>query len=491
MSQYDLQELALKRQRMIAQSLRESGNVAPEEVNRTAGGYVIPVSPWAAFSKVLQQGAGAYADYDAGKQEKALEAQKQDDAAQWMQGMGEQNQMDQLQPVIPTNPPLAGGDPAQLSSIMQQQGAAQDSAVQDATAGKNARMAQYMKGLQLGGVPAALSQQGLERAMTPKIYDPVKLGRGETLIDPNTNSVMARGEKFTYKPDSENDVTMNVREPKDPRGYKTIFRRDFKPEEMQEWIKPAENTTGSLTDSQESEAQKIAKMVHAYQIPMPSLNTRSPVPARVASLVGDMDNAWGEDYRAFEYNARSKALNSFSTGKQGQTVRSFNVMIDHMHTLENAFDKLNNGKLQTSNELKNWALKQLGDQRPTTVDSLRNMIRGELVKAVTGGPGAESDRIEALVEAASLRTSPAQMHEALSGLRELAASQLKGLKREFTTTTQLSDKRFDSYLSPAALDILNTLPENMGDPAAATGAATAGAAHPADIQAILDKYKKK
>lgn len=469
MSIYDTQEATIKRQRMIAAALRESGNIAPEDVTRSAGGYVIPVSPWQAFGKILNSGVGALGDMQATKEEDKLSAQKRTDAADWLRGMNQAGTyQDPLQPVQPTGMPQVPAAPtpqdtAGLTNWMQNRDTNQQAGVaqaqSDAAARKPMMIAQYLKGLDLGGVPAALSQQGLERTMTPKIYDPVKLGEGDILADPNTGATLATGQPKTYKDPVADRALVDIVDPKSPNGYKTIRRDEWEAQgRPQTYHKPEQNNTGVLTDQQETQAQQIAKGVYAYRIPMPALSTRNPIPGRVNELVLEMANRDGEDYRAFEYNARNKALGSFSGGPQGNTVKSFNAFIDHLDTLESAYNQLGNGDIQVVNYWKNYFKTQMGSGAPTTPEALQHAVKSEMVKAVSGGPGAESDRMHAMGENVNNAASPEQIHTALHGVRQLAGGQLRASRQYFTGTTHLSEGRFNhDYLEPASRKLMEEL----------------------------------
>lgn len=213
MSQYDNQEYDIARRRAIAQALQASGNFSPDQITQTSGRMVVPISPWASFSKLLTSGAGIYSGMQADKEAKALQEQKQKDSSQWMDQLQDQAQMGSLTPQAASTAPMQPTDPSahagQLNGMQMQSGGDdlsqygdinalhsqnEASQVTDAQQRKAQMMGQYMQGLQLGGVPAALSQQGLERIMTPKQYDPVKLAQGEVLKDPMTGGLIARGD---------------------------------------------------------------------------------------------------------------------------------------------------------------------------------------------------------------------------------------------------------------------------------------------------------
>jgi hypothetical protein len=472
-TQYDPEEARIKRQLALAQALRDSGQADPNMVTRSAGGYVIPVSPWDTLNKVASNAFGGYTQAKAEKDAAKLDATKKADTDQWMGGLNSALAPDELQPAKTTQSlvqPTTGGttpdDPTafarQIAGAIKNQDTAAAAQTDVDASDKSRRMSQYMKGMQIGGAPAAIGAEGLQREVLPKETTPYTLSEGDKRYDAN-NRLVAKGDPKQYKPAADSDVTMNVMDPANPKGFKTIFRRNFDPNTQQEWIKPEKDPL-ALNLQQEGEKETLAQAIYNYeQAPLP-MGTRNPLNAATMARVSEIAKEKGVPYHANEYGARSKALNAFSTGKQGQTVRSFNVMVDHLHTLEDEYEKLNNGDVMVLNKWKNWAKEQFGASAPTTVEALKANIQGELVKAITGGPGAESDRKEALAAAVSTARSPAQVHDALKGIRSLAGGQLAGLRREFKATTSLDDDRFNTYLSPASQAILASLPNDTGNP---------------------------
>lgn len=482
MSIYDTQEAAIKRQRMIAASLRDSGNSSPEDVTRSAGGYVIPISPWQSFGKIASQAIGAYGDSQANKDEKALGETKRKDAAEWLRGMNDvQNYQDPLQPVVPTGMPQVPQEPslqdvaginqwAQDRTANNQSGI--DQAQADAKTRKPMMIAQYLKGLDLGGVPAALSQQGLERTMTPKIYDPVKLGEGDVLSDPNTGATLARGDPKTYKDPAGDRALVDIVDPKSPNGYRSIQRANFKEGVDQQYHKPNVDPYAGLSDPKMLDmARRQAEEVYTLRRPPPSTNNRNPYNMEVLDQLSLIGAEKGAPYDATRYPARAAALAAFNPGKKsGETTKSFSVLLDHLDTLEAAAGALKNGDIQALNSLKQWFQENTGKAPPATFEALKDNIRGEIVKAITGGPGAESDRQEALAKL-SKASSPEQLADVFKGLRTLAGGQLDGLRRQWVTTTGLPEEEFNGRLSAAAQRLHGFDQQKTNTPVAPPGAA--------------------
>jgi hypothetical protein len=73
--QYLQDQAAIERRKRIAQTLMEQGTT-PIDTTQIAGGYVVPVSPLTAISKIAQQLSGAYIGKKASQKEATLKAQR-------------------------------------------------------------------------------------------------------------------------------------------------------------------------------------------------------------------------------------------------------------------------------------------------------------------------------------------------------------------------------------------------------------------------------
>ncbi|HZT03687.1 MAG TPA: hypothetical protein VFA39_15610 [Steroidobacteraceae bacterium] len=457
MSQYDLQEQAIQRQKMIAAALRDSGNIPNDQITQTAGGYVIPISPWQQFGKIANIVGGAFEENRANKAAQKLADQKQADAEAWFKDLNSVSPADALSPVTPTAQYELPSDPSQIDTTalaqqLRQHQATQQSVMdanqQTETDMRNHQMAAYLKGLQLGGVPAAISQQGLERDM--KVPDPVKLGEGDILVNPRTGAQLAQGLPKQYKPPEADRALVNVDDGKG--GYKTIPRSEWEAQGRPKlYEKPPNDAFAQLQNgvspTMDAMAARDAEAIANLQKAPPSTNNRNPYNVLVWNKL--LENH--PDYDAAKYPARAAALRAFGPDKPaGKTVTSFSVLSDHLETLEAAGEALKNHDTQALNRLTNFFKEQFGKAPPSTFEALKDNIRGEIVKGITGGPGAESDRQEALAKL-SKASSPEQLASVLQGLRTLIGGQLEGKRREWITQTGLSEDEFNKRLSPAAM----------------------------------------
>jgi len=145
--------------------------------------------------------------------------------------------------------------------------------------------------------------------------------------------------------------------------------------------------------------------------------------------------------------AQNAAVKSFSDGKLGSTVRSFNVSISHLDTLDQLTDALHNGDAQAMNRASNYFKSQTGNPAPTNFEAAKKVVADEVVKAIVGTGGGVTDREEAAKTIAAAN-SPAQLKGVIGTYKELMRGQLHGLQQQYEVSTGRKD--FDKFLSPAA-----------------------------------------
>lgn len=212
---------------------------------------------------------------------------------------------------------------------------------------------------------------------------------------------------------------------------------------------------GAIGPGENDEIDRIAKATANYQLPPPSGGNRSPRGAAILAKALE----YNPKYQAQEYGSRNSAYKAFASGKQGDQVRSFNVAISHLNTADDLIDALANGDTVAINRLSQLWKQQTGSAAPTNLATARAILRGEVVKSISGAGGGVEDRQSALAGLAD-GASAEQMHGAVQVAQRLMGGQLGGLKRQFEHSTGRND--FESMLSPDALPFLAT-PEAKGN----------------------------
>jgi hypothetical protein len=152
-----------------------------------------------------------------------------------------------------------------------------------------------------------------------------------------------------------------------------------------------------------------------------------------------------------QFKAQQVGIQRFTSGKQGDTVKSFNVLVDHLDTLTEAASALKNGDMRLFNRFKqNWAA-NTGNTAPTNFDGVKALVGDEIVKAVVGSAGALADR-EEVKKDLDRASSPKQLSELVDRYRKLALGQLRGLRKQYEVAT--GQKNFGDLLLPGTLAAL-------------------------------------
>jgi hypothetical protein len=153
----------------------------------------------------------------------------------------------------------------------------------------------------------------------------------------------------------------------------------------------------------------------------------------------------------------AKTRQDFITGKQGQSVQSMNVAVDHLDTLQEAANALQNGNIPLFNSIGNMYSKNTGSPAVTDFNALKSIVGSEVAKAVAGGATALGDReeIRREIDAAN---SPQQLHGVIEKYQKLMAGQVRGLRQSYTSSG-LTKESFDDKLLPRTKKVLNSVEE--------------------------------
>lgn len=198
-------------------------------------------------------------------------------------------------------------------------------------------------------------------------------------------------------------------------------------------LRMGQNPDGSLNENGMARAKLIAsgKMAATAQ--------DRGIMGTVAQINPNWSNA---DYQVNLANEKA-----FGPGKKGDTIRSFSVTVDHLHTLSDLADALDNGDIQVVNRLGNYIASQTGKPAPTDFNAAKGLVADEIVKAVVGAGGALGDRetAQATLNAAN---SPAQIKGVIDTYERLMSGQLRGLHQQYVASGGTKD--FNSFLSEEA-----------------------------------------
>jgi hypothetical protein len=200
-----------------------------------------------------------------------------------------------------------------------------------------------------------------------------------------------------------------------------------------------------------ADVQTVANAIANYrQAPYTGVAARSKAAVDIMNRVYQINPS----YDQADWQAHAKATRDFATGRQGDTARFLHVADNHLQQLQGLADKLGNADAQSFNFIKNALKTQLGYPEPTNMDTARQIIAAEVIKAVSasGGGGV----MERLAAAAHIdkNSSPAQIMGAIKTYRGLLAGQLGGLRQQYNKipgSPRDFDDRF-SFKGPVPFD---------------------------------------
>jgi hypothetical protein len=154
-----------------------------------------------------------------------------------------------------------------------------------------------------------------------------------------------------------------------------------------------------------------------------------------------------------DFATSSQALKNFSTGVNGNLVRSLNVTVSHLDTLSKLVTALQNKDVRLVNTLRQTFKKEFGYEAPTNFESARIIVGDEIVKSIVvrGGTGQERDD---MIKTLALNNSPDQLNGTISTYKELLGGQLGGLRKQYKESTKRDD--FNRFLFP---NTIASLPE--------------------------------
>lgn len=243
-------------------------------------------------------------------------------------------------------------------------------------------------------------------------------------------------------------------------------------------ITQSQHDQGVLAAAGGSSPQSIddtAALIASYKMaPLSSFAMSRPIGARIMARVKEIN----PEYDAKLWHGGLSATTNFFGGKKGDTVRSFNVAINHLDTLSNLSDALQNGNVQAINKIANRASQEMGGSAPTSFNAAKQLVADEIVKAIVGSGGGVQDREEA-AKAVNAAQSPDQLKGVINTYQKLLAGQIEGFQRQYKATTGRSDfsKRF---LSPNVVKMVDDVSEEH-NPTKPAAKASAASALPTDI----------
>jgi hypothetical protein len=206
---------------------------------------------------------------------------------------------------------------------------------------------------------------------------------------------------------------------------------------------------------QPADVQAYIKKIADYEIDPRTTSIKGGHREQVLSAVAQYDPTYDQN----SFGSRAKAMRDFATGTQGNAIRSFDVAIDHLDTLQKYATALKSGDVRVINHLRNAWLAETGSPLPTNIQAVAPIVGAEVSKAIIGSNNALADR-EELRKPLALANSPEQLTGAIEGYKALMGGQLKGLKKQYEDTTGKKD--FDKRIRENTKNVLIGEPNGGG-----------------------------
>lgn len=156
-----------------------------------------------------------------------------------------------------------------------------------------------------------------------------------------------------------------------------------------------------------------------------------------------------------QFKTEQTGITRFTSGPQGNSVRSIGVAVEHLQTLRELGAALRNGNIQIFNELSQRWARATGSPAPTNFDTAKQIIGTEIIKAIgVAGAGTKDER-EGIAAQFARASSPDQIEGVVKdAVRPLLLGQLHGLQHQFSVSTGLPAERFNDLLQPGAREWL-------------------------------------
>ncbi len=145
-------------------------------------------------------------------------------------------------------------------------------------------------------------------------------------------------------------------------------------------------------------------------------------------------------------------LLAFGRGPEARSVRSLNVAIAHLDTLEELGRALGNSDFPRLNQLANRVEIELGYPMPKSFDAAKQIVSAEILKSVVPTGGGVYERQEA-ANNISNAASWDQLIDVTHTYKSLLGGQMKGLQKQYEHNTKRTD--FLDMLEPETVKALS------------------------------------
>ena len=213
---------------------------------------------------------------------------------------------------------------------------------------------------------------------------------------------------------------------------------------------PAGGSATTTTPAAPAKGPKsLAQQILDYEAPPPPPSARDAGSVALRNQVNALAAEQGKTFNSGNF----KIVSTFNNSQSGKALKSINVAVDHLDTLQEAANELKNGQTPAFNKIANLYATNTGETAPGNFDALKSIVGSEVAKAVVGGASALGDREEIRKEISNAKT-PEQLAGVIKKFQQLMAGQAKGIRQEWVSNG-LDEAAFDAKLMPSTKVVLN------------------------------------
>ena len=228
----------------------------------------------------------------------------------------------------------------------------------------------------------------------------------------------------------------------------------------------------------DAEDERVAQGVANYTINASNLSRRNGYNSRILARAMQIS----PEFQQGDYANINKARAEWDVvgGKGAVQINALGTLAQHVELLEELMEKENNpSELPKVNAIVNWFRTNAGASKVTNIQTAKQFVANEVIKATTGVAGAEADRSKA-EHAFGENASQEQQRGGLGVVKKLVGGRILQNKFEYERETKRKD--FDQKVSLAGRELIRMAEEeearkNRGKPSSGGEGAKPKAEH--------------
>jgi len=234
---------------------------------------------------------------------------------------------------------------------------------------------------------------------------------------------------------------------------------------------PAEVVDGAAPGLSDAQKNRVQAIIEGRE-PYPAMSR-----ARDAQMIRDAVHAADPQFDAVNYNARLKARQSFTSGKDRDNLKSFNTTIGHLEELDKAVGDLHNSNFPAWNKyVANPVAEQFDPKYQASLkrfQAARTAVSDELTRAFRGSGGNVHDIIQ-WENAINSADSPEALRSAIRTAANLLESRISSVGDSYNAAMGTTKDPLE-LLTPHAREAFEQLKAGARGGAAPAGALKPGA----------------